>query len=305
MNTKILTRFALALIGLLVIMACGSDKKSGLETDENLLAWAFLNYEPEGRLAEERAEMLNRLGFTKCGYEGHQQWIDQLEEHIIAYREHGIELTGIYLEIRKENPLDQDYLMRAIEIIEKQNCKLQLWLTIRDNLFQGIPEDQRVQKACDMIQPLADMVIPNGCKIAMYNHGGWTGLPSNQVKIVKKLQSHYNPEDLGIVLNFHHAHPFVDRFPELFAQAKPYLFLVNTNGMRVRVNDEGKKVGDPKILALGEGDHEVDMLRVVKESGYTGPIGIIDHVKETDPEVNLSNNLNALKAILEQLDTEE
>jgi sugar phosphate isomerase/epimerase len=288
-----------------VMMACGGQKQVRLGSDENFVAWAFLNYEPGERTAEERAEMLKRLGFTKCGYEGHEQWIDQLEEHIIAYREHGIEMLGIYLEIREENPLEQDYLIEAIEIIKRQNCKIQLWLTIRDNLFHGIPDGQRVQKACDLIQPLADRVIPKGCKIAMYNHGGWTGLPSNQVKIVKKLQTLYNPEDVGIVLNFHHAHPFVDHFSELFAEAKPYLFLVNTNGMRVKMNDEGNKEGDPKILALGKGDHEVDMLRVVKESGYTGPVGVIDHVKQIDPEVNLRNNLNALKSILGQVDAEE
>jgi hypothetical protein len=197
-----------------------------------------------------------------CG--GHKQWIDQLEEHIIAYREHGIEMLGIYLEIRVENPLEQDYLIEAIEIIERQNCK-----------------------------------------IAMYNHGGWTGLPSNQVKIVKKLRTLYNPEGVGIVLNFHHAHPFVDHFSELFAEAKPYLFLVKTNGMRLKMNDEGKKEGEPKILALGKVDHEVDMLRVVKESVYSGPVGVIDHMKQIDPEVNLRNNLNALKSILGQLDAEE
>jgi sugar phosphate isomerase/epimerase len=286
-------------------MACAGHKQARFGSDENFVAWAFLNYEPEERIAEERAEMLKRLGFTKCGYEGHKQWIDQLEEHIIAYREHGIEMLGIYLEIREENPLDQDYLIEAIEIIERQNCKIQLWLTIRDSLFYGIPDGQRVQKAIDLIQPLADRVIPKGCKIAMYNHGGWTGLPSNQVKIVKKLQTWYNPEDVGIVLNFHHAHSFVDQFPGLFAEVKPYLFLVNTNGMRIKMNDEGKSEGDPKILALGKGDHEEYMLRVVKESGYTGPIGVIDHMKQIDPEVNLRNNLNVLKSILEQLNAEE
>ena len=115
----------------------------------------------------------------------------------------------------------------------------------------------------------------------------------------------YNPKDLGIVLNFHHAHPFIDQFPELFKQVRPYLFVVNTNGMHVMMKPDGKRVGDPKILALGKGDHEVDMLRVVKESGYTGPLGVIDHMGRVDPEVNLKNNLEALKAILSRLHAED
>lgn len=285
----------------LVINAGGSPNQPRLGADENLVAWAFLNYEPEGRPPEERAQMLQRLGFTKCGYEGHPHLTGQLEEHIIAYRRHNIELIGIYLEIRQANPLEQDYLIQAIEVIERQQCKLQLWLTIKESLFKGIPETHRAQIACDYIRPLADKVIPMGCKIAMYNHGGWTGLPSNQVQIIKRLRARYDAKDLGIVLNFHHAHPFVDDFSALFQQAQPYLFLVNTNGMRVKVDADGKRVGNPKILALGQGKHEVDMLRIVKASGYIGPIGVIDHVKKVDPEVNLRRNLKALKGILDSL----
>jgi len=282
----------------MVVSAWSSPNQPRLGADEDLVAWAFLNYEPAGRSPEERAQMLKRLGFTKCGYEGHPHLTGQLEEHIIAYRRHNIELIGIYLEIRQANPLEQDYLRQAIEVIERQQCRLQLWLTVKDSLFKGVPEDQRAQMACDMIRPLADRVIPLGCKIALYNHGGWTGLQTNQVQIIQKLQAHYDAKDLGIVLNFHHAHPYVNDFSALFQQAQPYLFLVNTNGMRVKINADGKHVPNPKILALGQGDYEVDMLRVVKESGYVGPIGVIDHVKKIDPEVNLRNNLKALKGIL-------
>jgi sugar phosphate isomerase/epimerase len=276
-----------------------------LGSDDNLVAWAFLNYEPEGRSPEERALMLKRLGFTKCGYEGHPHLIDQLEAHIVAYRKHGIELLGIYLAIQKENPLEQDYLVEAIEILERQKCPLQLWLTIKESLLKDVPEDKRAEKACEYVRPLADRVVPMGCKIAMYNHGGWTGHPRNQVQVIEKLQAHYDPDSLGIVLNFHHAHPFVDQFPKLFKQVQPYLFLVNTNGMRVKVTPDGQRVGNPKILSLGKGDHEVHMLRLVKESGYTGPIGVIDHMGQVDPEVNLRNNLKALKTILSQLHAED
>jgi sugar phosphate isomerase/epimerase len=305
MNTSHNSFFILLIATVLVVTAVSTAKRSMLGSDENLLAWAFLNYEPEGRSPDERAQMLKRLGFTRCGYEGHPRYIGQLEEHIIAYRKHGVELVGIYLEIRQANPLEQDYLKEAIEILERRKCKLQLWLTIKDSLLKDIPEDKRAEKACEYIRPLADKVLPMGCKIAMYNHGGWTGHPNNQVQVIRRLQTMYNPKDLGIVLNFHHAHPFIDEFPKLLKQVIPYLFVVNTNGMRVMTKPDGKRVGDPKILALGKGDHEVDMLRVVKESGYTGPIGVIDHMGHVDPEVNLKNNLKALKAILKRLHAED
>ena len=296
------SRLLLLPVAALTINVWGQPDQAKSWADENLAAWAFLDFDPAGRTPDERAQMLKRLGLTKCGYEGHPRWISQLEDHIVAYRKHGIELLGIYLEIRAENPLEQDYLREAIEIFERQQHPLQLWLTVRDSLLADVPEEQRTEKVCDFIRPLADRVIPAGFKIAMYNHGGWTGLPNNQVQVIERLQTWYDAGDLGIVLNFHHAHPFVDQFEALIKQAQPYLFLVNTNGMRVKTNADGKQVGDPKILPLGQGNHEVDMLRVVKESGYAGPIGVIDHMKQVDPEMNLQNNLEALKMILSQLD---
>ena len=162
MKTNISAWFTFLIVVALAVNTWGDPNQPSLGADENLVAWAFLNYEPEGRSPEERAQMLQRLGFTKCGYEGHPHLIGQLEEHIIAYRKYNIELIGIYLEIRQANPLEQDYIMKAIEVFERQKCKLQLWLTVKETLFKDVPESQRAQKACDYIRPLAEMLQPFG-----------------------------------------------------------------------------------------------------------------------------------------------
>ena len=49
MVTKNITRITLLIIAVLVISACGRPKQSSLGSAENLVAWAFLNFEPEGR----------------------------------------------------------------------------------------------------------------------------------------------------------------------------------------------------------------------------------------------------------------
>ena len=74
-------------------------------------------------------------------------------------------------------------------------------------------------------------------------------------------------------------YPFVNRF--------------NPNGM-----NEGTK---PKILAVGKGKHEAAMIPTIHKSGYTGPIGILDHRNDTDTEVALRENLVGLRRILEPL----
>ena len=76
----------------------------------------------------------------------------------------------------------------------------------------------------------------------------------------------------------------------------PRLYCVNLNGM----NKEG-----PKILPLGEGKEDAKILRMIKESGYNGPIGIIGHISDEDVELVLKRNLAGLKNLLMEIgDTE-
>ena len=46
------------------------------------------------------------------------------------------------------------------------------------------------------------------------------------------------------------------------------------------------------------------MFRVVLERGYEGPIGILDHDKETDPRETLIKNLEGLDELLAQLQSD-
>ena len=73
----------------------------------------------------------------------------------------------------------------------------------------------------------------------------------------------------------------------------PYLHCLNLNGMNTGAQ--------PKILELGKGEHEQKMLKVVLESEYNGPVGILDHQNELDAENSLQANLVGLDSLLEKL----
>ena len=77
---------------------------------------------------------------------------------------------------------------------------------------------------------------------------------------------------------------------------KPYLVALNLNGM----DPGGDKVGR-KILPLGQGEHDLDLLRIIRDSGYRGPIGILGHTQD-DAEERLRDNLDGLDWLLPQLD---
>ena len=104
----------------------------------------------------------------------------------------------------------------------------------------------------------------------------------------------HKADHVGIVYNLHHGHGHIRDFDNSLVAMKPFLLCLNLNGMA----SEGK---GPKILPLGAGEHDVKLLKSIRDSGYTGPIGIIGHTDD-DVEQRLQDNLDGLDWILPQLD---
>jgi hypothetical protein len=103
-------------------------------------------------------------------------------------------------------------------------------------------------------------------------------------------------KNVGMVYNLHHGHDHLDRFPALLQAMLPYLKALNLNGM----DEGGDKVGR-KILPLGQGERDLNLLRIIRDSGYRGPIGILGHT-EDDAEERLLDNLDGLDWLLPQLE---
>ena len=95
-----------------------------------------------------------------------------------------------------------------------------------------------------------------------------------------------------MVYNLHHGHEHLPRFPGLMKLMKPHLMCLTVNGM---------KAGGPKILPVGQGDDDLSILRAVRDSGYTGPVAILNHREEVDAEVGLKQNLDGLEKLLGEM----
>jgi predicted enzyme related to lactoylglutathione lyase len=103
--------------------------------------------------------------------------------------------------------------------------------------------------------------------------------------------------NVGIVYNLHHGHDQLERFPGLLARMKSYLVALNLNGM-VR---DGERLGK-KILPLAQGDLDLQLLRIIRDSGWRGPVGILNHTDE-DAEARLLDNLDGLEWLGPQLES--
>ncbi|MFO0896143.1 MAG: TIM barrel protein [Pirellulales bacterium] len=248
----------------------------------NLVAWCIVPFDAKQRGPAERAGMLQRLGFTKVAYDWRDEHVPSFEQEILEYQKHGLEYFSFW-------GLHDE----AFRLFAKHGLHPQIWL-MPPNPSEGSHEE-RVRQAVAELLPAVERTRKAGLKLGLYNHGGWGGEPENLVAVCEALRSEHGADHVGIVYNLHHGHDHVERFPQALAAMKPYLFCVNLNGMTADGERRGKK-----ILPLGQGEHDLDLLKTIVASGYEGPIGIIGHTQD-DVEQRLLDNLEGLDWLVSQL----
>jgi quinoprotein glucose dehydrogenase len=257
----------------------------------NLMAWCIVPFDAKKRGPEERAAMMERLGFKHFAYDYRAEHIPQFDTEIAACKKHGVGFDAWWF------PTAMNAEARLIlDVLKRNDVKAQLWVTGGGNPTRT-PEEQRarVEAEAKRIRAIAEAAAPIGCTVALYNHGSWFGEPENQVQIVERLKQD-GITNVGIVYNQHHGHDHLDRFAALLQAMKPHLLVLNLNGMTRNGDRRGKK-----ILPLGQGDLDLAMLKVIRDSGWRGPIGILNHTDE-DAEARLRDNLDGLDWLLPQLD---
>lgn len=257
----------------------------------NLVAWCIVPFDAKKRGPEERAQMLDRLGIRKLAYDYRAEHVPTWDAELDALKRHDIELTAWWF----PGSLN-DEATAALALFRRHGVKPQLWVT-GGGAATGDAAEQaaRIDAEARRVRAIAEAAAPLGCKVALYNHGGWFGEPENQIAIIERLRRD-GVTNVGIVYNFHHGHEHLDRFAELWPKMQPHLLAVNLNGM-VRDGDRSGR----KILPLGGGTEEQGMLRVIRASGWRGPVGIIDHRPETDSEETLRENLAGLERLVATL----
>lgn len=264
---------------------------------DNLLAWCIVPFDACKRGPRERAAMLQRLGIRALAYDWRDEHIASFDEELCQLRDHGIAMTAFWLSggfAKDEQALwDDPQLRAALEFVERNDLKIEMWKMLADDGLQQIADvNARCDAAAAQVEILAKVFNERGCTYGIYNHGGWGGEPATMIEVVKRVEQ----DNVGIVYNFFHGHDQLALMPAAFTAMLPQLLCVNLNGMTP---------AGPKILPLGTGERDREILRMVGESGYGGPIGIIDHRPEIDAEISLSENLAGMKAVLADIGDED
>src|SRR5579875_3888247 len=267
--------------------------KDGLFARDNLIAWCIVPFDSKKRGPQERAAMLRRLGFRHFAYDWRAEHIPTFDAEVDALKRHGVSLDAFWVapgELNRESRI-------ILDVLKRHGVKAQLWvlLDLGSDRVSGAEQERRVAAAAAKLRPLAEEAGKIGCSLALYNHGGWFGEPENQLAILERLRQQ-GVTNVGIVYNLHHGHDHLDRIAQILSKLKPHLVAINLNGM----DPGGDRVGR-KILPLGQGARDLELLRIIRDSGYRGPIGILGHTMD-DVEERLRDNLDGLDWLVPQLD---
>lgn len=286
-------KLSILLLGTVLMMSLPASAQQMHEPSlferKNLVAWCVVPFDKMKRSPQARAEMLNDLGITQLAWDWREEHLPLMEEEIETLKKHDIQLKAVWFWVNGGSGETLDETNHFIlKTLKENQVKTELWLSFNDRFFENLSDEQKLKKAVTAISVINQKANAIGCTLHLYNHGSWFGEPENQVKIIKETGA----KNIGIVYNFHHARHQVRDFPRLISLMKPYLTTVNINGM---------KTNGPMILPVGEGDHELAMLRQLKASGYTGSVGVLSHVDDEDAKVVLKKNLDGLITLLEEM----
>jgi len=259
----------------------------------NLAAWCIVPFDDEARSPADRAAMMRDLGIVKYAYDYRAEHVPQFDDEMRAIKAKGIDLVGWWFPTELN---DEARLILAV--LERHGVRTSLWVTGGGGPT-GSPEEQqgRVVAEAARIRPIALAAAKIGCSVGLYNHGGWFGEPENQIAIIEELRTGAEPvTNVGIVYNQHHGHAHLDGFRERLAAMKPYLQVLNLNGMFTDGEARGLK-----IAPIGTGDRDLEMLSIIRESGFAGPFGILNHT-QLDARDRLADNLAGLEWAVKAID---
>jgi sugar phosphate isomerase/epimerase len=258
----------------------------GLFDRLNLTAWCVVPFDAKKRGPEQRAEMLQRLGFKNFAYDWRPEHVPSFDAEVEALNQHVINLVAWWFPTEAGDPMARVIL----EVIKRHRIHPQLWVMGSGSPTKTVEEhSQRIDQEAERIRKIVDLATPYGCQVELYNHNGWFGQPDNEVAVIGRLRQK-GVSGVGMVYNFSHGHGDIADFPAIWKRIQPYVVAVNVTGMVV----------DERLIPPSQGDHELGMLRTIQQSGWHGPIGLIAE-QGGDAEVTLRNDLHGLEWLRKEL----
>ncbi|MDI6402850.1 hypothetical protein QLX67_12655, partial [Balneolaceae bacterium ANBcel3] len=202
-------RTAWIFLSMTLLFGCDSNDKSpkneaegtgnSLFGMENLVAWCIIPYDSKERTPRQRAEMLNELGFSRMAYDWREEHLPQFPEEIETLNQHRIHLEAAWLWVdqRASDGLLPEH-DRVFDALDATGTATVIWLGIDEGFYEGLQDSDKIEKIAGLLHHVHERASVSGSRVALYNHGGWIGVPENQVRTIEAS----GLKDIGIVYNF-------------------------------------------------------------------------------------------------------
>lgn len=265
-----------------------AQDSSGIYSKENLVAWCIVPFDKPERSPEQRARMLKELGINKLAYDWRERHVPYFEDELAALKKHKIKLQSFWYYSGPEPEKDKNFKI-IIDLLRTHNIKTEIWTMITGiKNLDSMSQQQKIEAVSKPLKYIATKAAEIGCKVGLYNHGGWFGEPENQLALIE----HLDMNNIGIVYNFSHSEYQIHRFPEFYPKILPHLLAINLTGL-----DGGYPA---RVVPVGKGNIEYRMMKIIENSKYKGPIGIINEDFAADAKEGLMMNLDGLESYAEQ-----
>ncbi len=276
----------LLLLTLIFIPVLASAAEPKVFAQENLTAWCIVPFDGKKRGPEERVAMLKRLGFTRYAYDWRAEHLPTFGKEIELLKHEKIALQGVWFPagVGKDG-------QTILDLLQTHKIETELWVMLPQPDAK-LAQADKVKTTAAFLGALAKKVAGQGCKIGVYNHGGWAGEPENMVAVMKAC----GEPNVGIIYNLHHGHDHLAKFDEYLKSMKPHLYSISLNGMEKDGDKKGKK-----LLVISDGPEDRTVLKTIVASGYAGPLNILGHTDD-DVEERLTDNLTGLAHAVKHLD---
>jgi sugar phosphate isomerase/epimerase len=285
MKSSFIFALAVATMLLNVCVAQKADKKK-LYAKNNLIAWCIVPFDNKNRTPEERAQMLNKLGINKLAYDWREKHVPTFDAELDALKKHNITLQSFWYYSGPEPENDKNFAT-IIDLLKRHQVKTQIWTMITGiKNLDSMTQEQKIEAVSKPVKYIAEKAAETGSTVGLYNHGGWFGEPENQLAII----DHLKMPNIGMVYNFSHSEEQIHRFPEFYPKILPHLYAINLTGLQGGI--------PAKVVPIGEGNIEYKMMKIIEQSNYSGPIGIINEDFAPDAEDGLKMNMEGLQKYL-------
>lgn len=239
--------------------------------------------------------MLRELKYDGVGH----LWLDNLAERLRTADAEGLKVYQVYMNVNLDSgkePYDPR-LKEVVPLLKGRGTQLAV-------LIKGAPpSDQSFDAdAIRILREISGIAQPAGVRVVLYPHYKfWLERVEDGIRLAGKMR----PADVGIMFNLCHWLAVDDEknLRPLLEKAKPYLAAISINGAD-RAAEIHAKTGK-WIQPLDSGSFDMyGFLKAVKDSGFTGPVGLQCYGIPGDAREHLARSMAAWRKLNADLDRE-